>query len=501
LTLVLDGQQRLTSLLLGLKGTYTAKKKYMRWDNPNAWVKQRLYLDLLKDPRANEDDVEIGMRYGFRFAEHQPPNTAQHYWFPVGRILDFDSKDQFDEFRYSERDKLPDTITKGQMGVFERALERLYEAIWKSEVIAYYTEQDQDYDRVLDIFVRANEGGTKLGKSDLLLSMVTAKWGDMNARQEIYGFVEEVNNQLTRRNGFDKDFVMKSCLVLSDLPVAYLVKNFNNQNLEKIRQNWPDIKQAMRRGIDLVNSFGIDRDTLTSANALIPVLYFLYSHPKAAPQHGSTTADAENASLMRRWLLMALLNNVFTGQSDAALAATRRVLQEYPGEAVFPAVAISAELAKSGRLTQFNDQAITNFLDIWYGQRETFLALSLLYDDNSWGTMPYHQDHIFPQSLFDGRRLDAEGIPGAQKTRYQTLMNRIGNLELLSGHENIEKSNQDFSTWVTTRNLNFKQRHLIPSDPTLLRFDHFEQFIEVREALIRERLASLFAPTPMKEAL
>ena len=281
LTLVLDGQQRLTSLLIGLRGSYTAKKKYMRWDNPAAWAKQRLYLDLLKDPKANEEDIEIGTRYGFRFADQKPPNSAQHYWFPVGRILDFDSKDQFDEFRYAERDKLPDSITKGQMSVFERTLERLYDAIWKNEVIAYYTEHDQDYDRVLDIFVRANEGGTKLSKSDLLLSMVTAKWGDMNARQEIYGFVDAVNNQLTRRNDFDKDFVMKACLVLSDLPVAYLVKNFNNQNLELIRQNWPDIKYAARRGIDLVNSFGIDRDTLASANALIPVLYFLYTHPKA----------------------------------------------------------------------------------------------------------------------------------------------------------------------------------------------------------------------------
>jgi len=502
LTLVLDGQQRLTSLLIGLKGAYTAKKKYLRWDNPNAWAKQQLYLDLLKDPKENEDDVEIGTRYGFRFAEQQPANTSQHYWFPVGHILDFDSQDQFDDFRFSERDKLPDSITKGQMSVFEKTLYGLYRAIWNNEVIAYYTELDQDYDRVLDIFVRANEGGTKLSKSDLLLSMVTAKWGDMKARQEIYGFVDEINQHLTRKNDFDKDFVMKSCLVLSDLAVAYLVKNFNNQNLERIRQNWPDIKQAMRHGIDLVNSFGIDRDTLTSANALIPILYFLYRHPKAAPQHGTSIEDVENASLIRRWLLMALLNNVFTGQSDATLTTTRRVLQEHTEASVFPAAAISEELAKSGRLTQFNDQAITNFLDIRYGERETFLALSLLYDDNAWGTMAYHQDHIFPQALFDWQRLDEAGISGERKTRYRELMNSLANLQLLSSPENIEKSNQDFSTWLATRSPSFKQKHLIPTDPALLRFDHFEQFIAARETLIRERLATLFAPpVPMKEAL
>lgn len=501
LTLVLDGQQRLTSLLIGLRGTYTSKRKYRRWDNPNAFVKEQLYLDLLKDPKENEDDVEIGVRYGFRFAEQQPQNTAQHYWFPIGHILDFDSRDRFDEFRYAERDKLPDTITKGQMAIFERTLNRLYDAVWRDEVIAYYTEHDQDYDRVLDIFVRANEGGTRLSKSDLLLSMVTAKWGDMNARQEIFGFVDDLNNHLTRKNGFDKDFVMKSCLVLSDLPVAYLVKNFNNENLELIRRNWEGIKAAVRSGIDLVNSYGIDRDTLTSANAIIPVLYFLFKHPKASPQHGSSAVDSENTSLIRRWVLMALLNNVFTGSSDRALTDTRRVLQAHADDALFPADEISIELAKSGRLTRFNDQAITNILDIRYGERETFLALSLLYDDNAWGTMTYHQDHIFPRSHFDEEHLVAAGIPPEQHERYRNLANRLGNLELLSGQENIEKSNKDFATWVTTRSRDFKRRHLIPTDEALLSLQHFEQFTAAREALIRERLAGLFGPEHMKEAL
>ena len=60
---------------------------------------------------------------------------------------------------------------------------------------------------------------------------------------------------------------MKSCLVLTDLPVVYKVQNFNNANLSLIRQQWPAIKKAVERGVDLANSFGIDRDNLTSVNA------------------------------------------------------------------------------------------------------------------------------------------------------------------------------------------------------------------------------------------
>ena len=127
--------------------------------------------------------------------------------------------------------------------------------------------------------MRANEGGTKLSKSDLLLSMVTSNWGGINAREEIFGFVDRINTDLTRRNDFDKDFIMKTCLVVDDLRVAYKVQNFNAQNLQKIRNRWEDIKSAVERTVNMVNFFGIDRDNLTSANALIPLIYYLSSRP------------------------------------------------------------------------------------------------------------------------------------------------------------------------------------------------------------------------------
>ena len=183
---------------------------------------------------------------------------------------------------------------------------------------------------MLDIFVRANEGGTKLSKSDLLLSMVTSSWDGVNARDEIFNFVDRVNTQLTRRNDFDKDFIMKSCLVLTDLPVAYKVQNFNNANLATIRQQWPAIKKAVERGVDLANSFGIDRDNLTSANALIPIIYYLSKNPGVSLR-GSTPFEARNADSIRRWLIMALLNGVFGGTSDNMLRDIRASLQTMPG--------------------------------------------------------------------------------------------------------------------------------------------------------------------------
>ncbi len=73
-------------------------------------------------------------------------------------------------------------------------------------------------------------------------------------------------------------------------------------------------------------------------------------------------------------------------------------------------------------------------------------------------------------------------------------MDRVGNLQLLLGQENQEKSDQDFQTWLTTRGAGFCRRHLIPEDAELLRFDKFEEFVLAREGLIRDRLKRLLTP-------
>src|SRR5215203_3139733 len=75
--LVLDGQQRLTSLLIGLRGTFTVRSKYGRRNNPDAWSRQRLYIDLLKDPATDGNDndgQDVGVTYGLRFSEAEPRN-------------------------------------------------------------------------------------------------------------------------------------------------------------------------------------------------------------------------------------------------------------------------------------------------------------------------------------------------------------------------------------------------------------------------------------------
>lgn len=481
LSLILDGQQRLTSLMIGLKGTYVTKKKHARLSNPDAWCPQGLHLDLLADPQLENDDAETGIYYKFDFMENPPTPNSEHHWFRIGRILDFDVRSKFEDFSDNAVGELPDTCTVKQTNVFRRNLDRLYKAIHEDEVIAYYTEADQDYDRVLDIFVRANEGGTKLSKSDLLLSMVISSWDGMNARDEIFNFVDYINRGLTRENDFDKDFIMKSCLVLTDLAVVYKVQNFDAKNLTKIRENWPDIRSAVQRGVDLANSFGIDKENLTSVNALIPIIYFLFKNPTVTLR-GTTPFEVRNAELIRRWLIMALLKGAFGRASDGLLHNIRASIQDTacPGSD-FPVRAINTIFAKTGLSTEFDDFALDEFLALSYGKCQTFLALSLLYDDAAWGTIQFHKDHLFAKSLFSETCLDE-----------WRDKDRIGNLCLLLAQENIGKQDTLLEDWLPTRAPGFLKRHLIPEDRALWKRDRFPCFLKAREELIKQRLITLF---------
>lgn len=492
--LVLDGQQRLTSLLIGLQGTFTVRSKYGRRTNPDAWSKQRLYIDLLKDPATDVEDADredLGVTYGLCFAEDEPKSDADHLWMKVGRILDCTSDDVLDQLADEMLVRLPADTPRSMRRVAERNLDRLYRTVWKDGVIAYYTEKDQSYDRVLNIFIRANDGGTKLSKSDLLLSMITSKWEGVSAREEIYDFVDHLNTELEAKNEIDKDFIMKSCLVLSDLDVRYRVGNFTTTNLRLIETNWKRIKANLEHTLRLVNRFGIDREVLTSVNALLPIAYYLYRSGRGGLD-GSTPFEAANARRIHHWLLSSLLNGVFGGSSDRTISASRSVIQEgIRSGQDFPYQALVQGLASRGRVTNFDQNNIEGVLDTTYGKRNCFLALSLLYDAHNWGSTPYHIDHVIPRSLAERSMLMGMNLPETRIEKVLASVNALGNLQILLGRENLEKSNIPFAHWIQTRDAGFLERHLIPNRPALWDVASLPEFVQAREELIRQRLRRL----------
>src|SRR5207237_6524122 len=95
-------------------------------------------------------------------------------------------------------------------------LDLLHQVIRRDQLINYFEEESQDLDKVLNIFIRVNSGGTVLSYSDLLLSIATAQWKELDARTAVHGLVDELNG-IGQGFTFSKDLVLKTGLVLSEI--------------------------------------------------------------------------------------------------------------------------------------------------------------------------------------------------------------------------------------------------------------------------------------------
>lgn len=126
-------------------------------------------------------------------------------------------------------------------------------------------------DDVVEVFIRANSGGTILGKSDLLFSLLSASWDQSNEEMEF--LLEDLN-----RGGFafDRDFVLKSCLVILDRGARYEVSKFRQPGVrEDIEAKWELISESIKDVSDRLQSETYIRcdKALPSYNVLMPLIY------------------------------------------------------------------------------------------------------------------------------------------------------------------------------------------------------------------------------------
>lgn len=478
ITAILDGQQRLTALYLGLKGTYAYKLPRKQWNNDYAFPKRELHLNLLK--QSNNGDLE----YDFKFLTYEDANKRDenNFWFRAGDILNI-----------NEHYKVNDYLIENELNKSEnfkfanKTLFKFHNKIYYDETINYHLEKSEKLDKILNIFIRVNSGGTQLSYSDLLLSIATAQWQEKDAREEITEFVDEINNIGDGFN-FDKDFVLKTCLILSDFTdIAFKVDNFNKENMLTIEKNWDNISEAISLTIKLVSNYGYNRDTLTSNNAIIPISYYLMK--KNLPNNFVLSSNyLDDRKKIQKWLIISLLKRIFSGQPDNVLRPTRQILSD--NFSSFPFNEIIEKFKGGSKSLIFDDDEIENLLFYQYGKSYTFSTLALLYPSLDFRNK-FHLDHIFPKSLFTKKKLLGKGIEEQKIEFYLDNFNYLANLQLLEGIPNQEKSDMDFNEWLFNAYPNEQERkdymkkHYIPNID--LSLQNFENFIDEREKLMNEK--------------
>lgn len=492
-TAVLDGQQRLTALYIGLAGTYAYRKAKAWKSNPNAYPKRTLYLCLTRRPEDPDSTYELAF---LEDSQDLVTDGSGARWVRVGAALAWESP--------SAPHKFLQAAGLANDEIATDAAWALHNAVHTAKPVSYYLEKNQSLDRVLSIFVRVNSGGTKLSHSDLLLSIATSQWDGLDARQTIYDLVDEINKQ-GRHFEFDKDFVLKSCLMVADLETRFSTANFTAENMKKIEKRWLEIDAAIRTTVELLVSFGLSAETLRSVNAVVPIVYYVAQrgNPSGFAQKSVYRSEREE---IRRWLLAALLMRAFTGQPDSILRIVRDELRAHKDQPGFPAAAIVDALDRSQRPMRVTEADLDRFLDETYGSGYAFATLGLLYPSFDFRNV-FHEDHLHPQASFTASRLAKAGVTSADaQAAFRERRDSIVNLQLLDGTLNQEKSRKPLAEWMDERfaakaaeRQHYMALHYIPNVD--LAFANFLDFTDRRRELMRARLrAELGLPEPVGTA-
>lgn len=486
---VLDGQQRMTALNIGLRGSYSWKVAGKWWRNDDAFPERKLYLNLLGEP---SEDSDTSYEFEFLTRQKRSEQTSDRLWFRVSRILDEDI------------DNLTDKLDELDLSIEERKLARarmrlLNVTIHHQDKISYYEEPNQDLDRVLNIFIRMNSGGTTLSYSDLLLSIAVAQWGKLDAREEIHSLVDEMN-KTGDGFSFSKDLVLKAGLMLSDIgSVGFKVENFNKENMALLEKNWQAIREALLLSAQLLATFGFNSQNLRADSPLLPVAYYLYRR-KLVGSYLSRSEYASDRGTLRNWLVRSMLkaSGIWGSGLDTLLTGLRKAIVEH-GQMAFPAAEIESVMATRGKSLRFVDEELDELAELEYGGKRTFALLSILFPGFDF-SHHFHVDHIYPKSRFTKTKLGKVGLTDEDIPIYIDLSNRIANLQLLEGTINNEKRQKMPHEWYETlwpdeeaRKNHLQSQGINELPDSILKFDIF---YAQRKKTLRSRIAQVLNASP-----
>lgn len=399
---VLDGQQRLTSLNVGLRGSFAFKNARAWSNNPDNYPIRRLHLNVMTEANDNE----AGLRYDFRFLtdanvkEFAASEDPTRVWFLVSKV--FETDDLGDLWDLAGEAGLANTKSARNM------LSQLWKAVHSTQSLYFYEEAEQDVERVLDIFIRVNSGGTVLSYSDLLLSIATAQWKDRDARAAIHGLVDTLNATGGGFN-FSRDVVLKSGLVLAGVnDIAFKVKNFTADNMAKLDEQWDEISDSLKLAAGLLSDFGLSGATLSANSVLIPIAYYVHRR-QLTQSYRTAPVEAGDRFVTKSWVLRSLImRGVWGSGLDSLLRDLRQAIDD-DGAASFPVTEIERRMAARGKSLLFGAEQIEDILTLTYGSARSFAVLATLFPHVNTRNI-HHVDHVFPQALLSKGSLKDAGV-------------------------------------------------------------------------------------------
>lgn len=493
---VLDGQQRLSSIYLGLTGDYTYKKKgkSKKFESTN-FITSRLYINLFENKEFLNQSFN---KYELAFLSDAEKNKIdnQHFWFELGEILNLKSDSAIGKnidlkIRKFKRDKKNIKIINKLIREKNRIIKilKLIRRKFHFEKILLYNSVSEDnIEKVVEIFQRVNSGGMELTKADLLFARLVSKWP--KGRNKVENTINELKSVGVN---VDVEFIVRTCLTLSDLPVLYRESSLKDDNKIKIiENNWNNIVESLRQTGLLLNKFGFNKNNLRSKNSIIPIAYYI--------SKGGDIKDYKTRKHLRKYLIVSHIKNIFSGQGDNVLTKIRDGLIHRQSKKLLNRKFEYSHLYKikfSGNKDfRINRAFIKEKLLEKVKGPESFMLLTLLYKNIDYFKNKFEMDHIHPTFQFSRYKLKKLFNSKHKIEKWTKLKNKISNLQILVGEVNQNKLQKSLNEWLNELELNEKgtKRQFIKENYLPLKTDYdisnFEKFYTKRKRILYRELVN-----------
>lgn len=479
--LLLDGQQRLTSLSAVIRGEpvmVRGKKKgieiLFNLDHPDQLEFAEVEGDEPEAEDDEEEDEEDDLQERFRkraFVVASKQLAALPNWVSVSEVFKSSSDGPF-----LKKAGVPNWDDPRYQRYTER-LARLRD-IRKYPYVMNVLPRTLSYEEVAEIFVRVNSLGAKLRGSDLALAQITARW--RNSLELLEAFQAECEEQSI---SIELGVLVRTMVVFATGQSRFL--SIGRIPIEKLKDGWATAQDGLRFALNFMRSnASIDDESLLSSPLFLITLAYV-GHLR-----GEKLSKHEERDLLF-WLHVAnargrysrgatesvLDEDLATLRSGGDAAALIESLRRQFGRLEFEA----ADFAGRGRRSPLFPLVFVALREKGARDWRSGLKISLAHQGRS-HTIQFH--HIFAKSI-------------VKELYDKASVNEIANLAFIAGKTNRVFSNKPPVEYlpgvITERGVEALTSQCVPTDPQLHALDRFSDFLAARRLLLAETVNAFLA--------
>lgn len=472
---VIDGQQRLQSFYIGLKGSINGKELYFDlFSDYNSEFEFR-FSKMLKDlPKSSKEIAERPI--------------TKYFWYSAKELLK-KLRETNDDDDISEEIILSNNIQNNEEKEYIcKNIRTFYKNIVSAEslgiskvTINKKLPEIENRQRIVELFRRLNDGGTRLSSFDLVASVLKGfSW-------EMEGFLREMLED-NKEIGLSQENLIKLIFLLQDnhnkemASIEVSDAEFAIANKERIRIVIKVLKDFLKR----TYLYDYYKDENRSFIPLFFIAYHLFhkdiSNKEMERYFDNYDTSNEDFPLMKDWIFHSLLNGVFRSKGagwipySTGIRKILNVVKEYKNK-LFPTDKLFS-IYREHPIIFTKDYLIDNDYDR-LEDLDKSLIFYLIYGKI---IRTSDIDHIMPKNILLKKGYDLEEI------------NSIKNFQLLDSRTNqFDKNGKSFFDWVSNpiyvKDLSgYLKIHLIPSNEAIWREENFREFIEERRKLILKRI-------------